>query len=136
MIQPCIQSSDEAHQGGLPAAVHDQARGNNKVTGYYHSLRAWRAKRGRVVPSRQRGELHPPKRPRKLGVQARAVPHDCRGAIWEPSVPAAPQRGRVGTPVTRAAGAYYLVGSARPIAHGRAKRLAEHADSPDFPVAV
>ncbi|MEY2343269.1 EexN family lipoprotein [Acidithiobacillus sp. IBUN Pt1247-S3] len=92
-------------------------------------LRARRAKRGRVVPRRQRGVLHPPKRPRKLGVQACAVPLGCRQAIWETSAPTAPQRGRDGAPVTRAAGAYYLVGSARPIAQGRAKRLAEHADS-------
>jgi len=31
-------------------------------------LLAWRAKRGRVVPGRARGVLHPPKRPRQLGV--------------------------------------------------------------------
>ncbi len=31
-------------------------------------LLAWRAKRGRVVPGRPRGVLHPPKRPRQLGV--------------------------------------------------------------------
>ena len=96
------------------------------------TLRAWRAKRGRVVPGRQRGELHPPKRPRKLGVEARAVPHGCRPVIRESSVSPAPQRGRSDAPMTGTAGACYLVGSARPIAQGRAKRPAEHADSPDL----
>lgn len=35
-----------------------------------------------------------------------------------------------GRRLTRTAGAYYLVASARTFAHGRAKRLAEHGDSP------
>jgi hypothetical protein len=32
--------------------------------------------------------------------------------------------------LTGTAGAYHLIASARPFAHGRAKRLAEHGDSP------
>ncbi|MEY2343171.1 hypothetical protein AB4090_13835 [Acidithiobacillus sp. IBUN Pt1247-S3] len=113
---------------GFP--VYRLAPGEPQVKRFATPLRARRAKRGRVVPRSQRGVLHPPKRPRKLGVQARAVPHGWRRAIWETSAPTAPQRGRDGAPMTRAAGVYYLVGSARPIAQRRAKRLAEHADSP------
>lgn len=77
-----------------------------------------------------RAELQPPKRPHMLGVQARAVPYGCCRVSWETSVPSAPHQGRDGTPVTGTAGVYYQVASARPFAHGRAKRLAEHGDSP------
>lgn len=43
-------------------------------------------------------------------------------------MPSAPHQGRDGTALTRTAGAYSLVASARPIEYGRAKRLAERGE--------
>ena len=117
-------------RGQVESSIHTPPLYAGAMAFAYLTLLAWRAKRGRVVPGRTRGVLHPPKRPPKAGSVGACSAAWCPSSKWETSAPSAPQRGRDGAPVTRTSGAHHLIASARPFAHGRAKRHPEHGDSP------